>query len=98
MFNAMHPGWADTPPGLSEALPAFRQVMAPILRTPTEGADTALWLAASDQAAGLTGNLFLNRRPRPFHRIPSTRLSLADRARLWDAVVALAGVEDPMRR
>ena len=35
-FNAMHPGWADTP-GLSEALPAFRQVMAPILRTPTEG-------------------------------------------------------------
>ena len=74
-FNAMHPGWADTP-GLTETLPAFRQLMAPILRTPAEGADTAVWLAASGQAAGLTGYLFLDRRARPFDRIPSTRLSL----------------------
>jgi NAD(P)-dependent dehydrogenase (short-subunit alcohol dehydrogenase family) len=96
-FNAMHPGWADTP-GLTESLPAFRQLLAPILRTPSEGADTAVWLAASREAAGLTGRLFLDRRPRPFDRIPSTRLSRTQRARLWDAAVALAGVEDPLPR
>jgi len=96
-FNAMHPGWADTP-GLTESLPAFSQLMAPILRTPAEGADTAVWLAGSSQAAGLTGHLFLDRRPRPFDRIPSTRLSRTERAELWEAVVALAGVEDPLPR
>ena len=96
-FNAMHPGWADTP-GLTESLPAFRHLMAPILRTPAEGADTAVWLAASREAAGLTGHLFLDRRPRPFDRIPSTRLSRTQRANLWDAAVALAGVDDPLPR
>ena len=33
-FNAMHPGWADTP-GLAESLPGFHRLMGPILRTPT---------------------------------------------------------------
>jgi NAD(P)-dependent dehydrogenase (short-subunit alcohol dehydrogenase family) len=93
-FNAMHPGWADTP-GLAESLPAFRRLMAPILRSPREGADTAVWLAASEEARAWNGRLFLDRRPRPFDRIPSTRLGRAERAALWDAVVDLAGIADP---
>ena len=32
-FDAMHPGWADTP-GLAESLPGFYEFMRPFLRTP----------------------------------------------------------------
>ncbi|MEX1296170.1 MAG: SDR family NAD(P)-dependent oxidoreductase, partial [Candidatus Limnocylindrales bacterium] len=32
-FDAMHPGWADTP-GLAESLPGFYDLMRPILRSP----------------------------------------------------------------
>jgi NAD(P)-dependent dehydrogenase (short-subunit alcohol dehydrogenase family) len=90
-FVAMHPGWADTP-GLAEQLPAFRRVMGPLLRTPGEGIDTITWLATHPDAAATSGRLYLDRRPRPFDRLPSTRLSSADRCRLWELVSDLAGV------
>jgi dehydrogenase/reductase SDR family protein 12 len=93
-FNAMHPGWANTP-GLADSLPGFQRAMQPILRTAAEGADTAVWLAASDEASRWQGRLFLDRRPRPFDRLPSTRLNGRQRAAIWDAIVALAGIEDP---
>ncbi len=91
--NAMHPGWADTP-GLAESLPGFHRLMRPLLRTAADGADTIVWLAADPDAAAATGQLFLDRRPRPFDRAPMTRLSAADRDRLWNQVVALAEVGD----
>ncbi len=71
-FAAMHPGWTDTP-GISAALPRFYGLMGPLLRTPAQGADTTVWLAADPAAAGTTvnGRLFLDRRPRPFDRVPS---------------------------
>jgi len=47
---AMHPGWVDTP-GLEAGLPRFRTFGRPLLRTPAEGADTAVWLAAGGPAA-----------------------------------------------
>lgn len=93
-FNAMHPGWADTP-GIAASLPAFYRLMGPILRTPAEGADTIVWLAADPLAARETGHLFLDRRRRPFDRIPSTRTTTTERGRLWDVVVGLAGIDDP---
>ena len=93
--NAMHPGWADTP-GLAEALPEFHRVMRPLLRTPGEGADTVLWLAADPAAAGHTGRLFLDRRARPFDRVPSTRLRARERRQLWDAIVERTGERDPL--
>lgn len=43
---SMHPGWAETP-GVTESLPTFNKVMRPLLRTPTDGADTAVWLVAT---------------------------------------------------
>jgi NAD(P)-dependent dehydrogenase (short-subunit alcohol dehydrogenase family) len=92
--NAMHPGWADTP-GLAEALPAFHRLMRPILRSPAEGADTLVWLATAPDAGSRAGELFLDRRPRPFDRAPQTRLSAEDRRALWDRVVALTGLPDP---
>ena len=97
VVNAMHPGWADTP-GLAASLPAFRDRLASLLRTPAEGADTILWLAASPDARRLTGRLFLDRRSRPFDRVPSTRLSAEDRLELWDRVAALTGETGPAPR
>jgi NAD(P)-dependent dehydrogenase (short-subunit alcohol dehydrogenase family) len=93
-FVAMHPGWANTP-GIAAALPGFHRLMGPLLRTPAEGVDTMVWLAADPRAGSLAGRLVLDRRPRPFDRIPSTRVPPADRRRLWDAVVRLAGIGDP---
>ena len=93
--NAMHPGWADTP-GLADALPTFHRVMRPVLRTPTEGVDTLVWLASADEAGAVSGGVFLDRRPRPFDRLPGTRLSADERRRLWDAVVSLSGMPDPV--
>jgi NAD(P)-dependent dehydrogenase (short-subunit alcohol dehydrogenase family) len=94
--DAMHPGWADTP-GLAEALPAFHRAMRPLLRTAEEGADTVRWLAAQPVAPGEQGGrLFLDRRARPFDRIPSTRLAADDRRWLWGRVARLAGVSDPV--
>jgi NAD(P)-dependent dehydrogenase (short-subunit alcohol dehydrogenase family) len=94
-FTAMHPGWADTP-GLAESLPGFHRLMGPLLRTPAEGADTIVWLAADPGSAGASGERFLDRRARPFDRAPLTRLSATDRRRLWDAVVELSGEPDPL--
>jgi hypothetical protein len=70
--------------------------MRPLLRTPREGADTTVWLAAVSSATIRAGSLFLDRRPRPFDRAPWTRVSAADRRRLWDTVVDLAGIADPL--
>ena len=94
-FNAMHPGWADTP-GISAALPRFYGLMAPILRTPAEGADTTVWLAADPAAAGRTGRSVPGSATRGRSTAcPTTRVSADDRRRLWDCVVALTGVTDP---
>ena len=92
---AMHPGWADTP-GVSASLPGFARLMRPILRTPAEGADTIVWLATAPSREVATGRLYLDRRPRLFDRLPSTRLSPADRQLLWARVVALSGLADPV--
>ncbi len=94
-FDSMHPGWARTP-GLVEALPVFARLMDPILRTPAEGIDTLVWLATAtaDQTDGPGGSLWLDRRARPFDRLPATRLSRRDRHRLWELVAELSGVAD----
>ena len=94
--NAMHPGWADTP-GLEAALPGFRDVIGDRLRSAAEGVDTLLWLAAAppDEGRATTGRLFLDRRIRPFDRVPQTRLSALDRRELWDRIVAMTGESDP---
>jgi NAD(P)-dependent dehydrogenase (short-subunit alcohol dehydrogenase family) len=84
--HAMHPGWADTP-GVRRSLPGFRRVMGPLLRTPEEGADTLVWLAADDgRPVETTGRFWLDRRPRDIHRLARTRRSDTpdERRRLWD--------------
>jgi NAD(P)-dependent dehydrogenase (short-subunit alcohol dehydrogenase family) len=95
--NATHPGWAATP-GLAASLPTFAEVMGPILRTPAGGIDTLVWLATGEEGARNGGRLYHDRRPRPFDRAPMTRLSAADRHKLWDLVVGAAALDDPLPR
>jgi len=90
-FDAMHPGWADTP-GLAESLPGFYGFMRPFLRSPAEGADTISWLASEAPSERPFGRLYLDRRARPFDRVRATRLSAAERQRLWDDLARLVGL------
>ena len=82
MVNAMHPGWADTP-SVKSSLPRFRRVTRNILRTPAEGADTVVWLAACPRARESTGRFFFDREERRTHLLPFTRESEEDRRALW---------------
>jgi dehydrogenase/reductase SDR family protein 12 len=89
-FHSMHPGWADTP-GVQEALPRFRRLTRPILRTTQEGADTIVWLAGVDPIPAPSGTFWHDRRARRTTRLPGTGGSAADHARLWDLVCEQVG-------
>jgi dehydrogenase/reductase SDR family protein 12 len=82
VVNAMHPGWADTP-GVRTSLPGFHRIMRSFLRTPAEGADTIVWLAASARGREHSGRFFLDREPRRTHFLPFTRETTGERAALW---------------
>ncbi|MGB5325369.1 MAG: SDR family NAD(P)-dependent oxidoreductase, partial [Pseudomonadales bacterium] len=83
--NAMHPGWADTP-GVETSLPGFYKVTRPLLRTPEQGADTAVWLAAATESAKVTGKFWLDREQHPAHMSDKTRESTAERQQLLHAL------------
>ena len=80
--TSMHPGWADTP-SVASSLPRFRRITQAILRTPAEGADTVVWLAAAPRARQQSGTFYFDRAPRRTHLLPGTRESAADRRALW---------------
>jgi dehydrogenase/reductase SDR family member 12 len=87
-FHAMHPGWADTP-GVAISLPAFRRLLRPVLRTPEQGADTAVWLACADSELLGSGRFWHDRRPRRVRLLggPGARDELLAR-QLWDKLEA----------
>ena len=90
VVHAMHPGWADTP-GVSSSLPSFYKLTKKILRTPEEGADTIVWLAASPEAAACSGLFWLDRQPRTTHVFRGTRESREQRKELWSRLESLSG-------
>ena len=83
-------------PTVAESLPGFYAAMKPLLRTAAEGIDTLVWLATDPGAGSVSGKVFLDRRARPFDRVPATRVPAADRRRLWEIVVGLSGSPDPL--
>jgi NAD(P)-dependent dehydrogenase (short-subunit alcohol dehydrogenase family) len=86
--NCMHPGWVDTPL-LQTGLPAFRQSMRRILRTPAEGSDTIVWLAVARDLESVTGRFWFDRRERAAHKLPLTKSSPEDYHKLWAECVRL---------
>ena len=77
VFHVMHPGWVDTE-GVKTSLPAFRRLFRRILRTPAQGADTAIWLAAERPPAAREG-IWLDRELQPEHVSVATRTDAATR-------------------
>jgi dehydrogenase/reductase SDR family protein 12 len=100
--DAMHPGWAKTP-GVADSLPRFNRALGPLLRTPEQGADTIVWLAARGPSPIDEGRLWMDRRPRPEHRVPWTAEEPGEGARLYEACAELTGLDaetpwDPSHR
>ena len=67
----MHPGWVATQ-GVSTALPDLERHLGFVLRTPAQGADTALWLAAT-RPTPVPGALWFDRAPRAAHAYEFSR-------------------------
>jgi hypothetical protein len=82
VIHAMHPGWARTE-GVKASLPTFNRVMRPLLRTPEQGADTIVWLAAADEPGSQSGKFWFDREIVPTHITERTHETLEDRAALW---------------
>jgi NAD(P)-dependent dehydrogenase (short-subunit alcohol dehydrogenase family) len=88
---ATHPGWARTP-GVTESLPRFAMLTRPVLRDAAGGADTTVWLVATEQPAP-TGRLWHDRRPRPAHLLGRNRESEEERRRMWSWALRAARLE-----
>ena len=88
---AMHPGWADTP-GVKASIPTFHALTQSILRTPEQGADTTVWLAAAAEIPGPSGTFWFDRAPADPHLSRLTRVGDDVRARFWDQLHIWAGV------
>lgn len=71
-FYVMHPGWADTE-GVRTAMPNFRRILKRVLRDSRQGADTAIWLAATRPTAPGPEAFWFDRKPRAAHAYPHTR-------------------------
>ncbi|MEI6624399.1 MAG: SDR family NAD(P)-dependent oxidoreductase [Actinomycetes bacterium] len=84
-FHTVHPGWADTP-GVEQSLPKFHSVVGPLLRTPEQGADTMVWLAATPAAVESNGRLWLDRVQRQTNKVPWTVTGQSEAKALWDRV------------
>lgn len=87
--HAMHPGWAGTP-GIERSLPTFNKVLGPLLRDPEAGADTTVWLCAADEPLSKSGRLWMDRRPRPSHRLPWTKAEPGERERAYEELMEMA--------
>ncbi len=90
-FASMHPGWADTT-AVRTSLPKFHAVMKRFLRTAEQGADTVVWLAASEHPRGSRGSFWFDRRIAPEYPVPGTRETPDVRERLVELCERMSGV------
>ncbi len=90
----MHPGWAQTV-GVERSLPSFNKLMRPLLRTPVQGADTIVWLAAANEPGLTSGWFWFDREVVPTRLTESTRETAMERQALWDVLANLTGFTPP---
>ncbi len=90
--NCMHPGLTATP-GTSRSFPRYHRALSSALRDVDQGADTALWLAASPAAAGVNGGAFFDRVARPLDVVAWTRSDPREVDRLWDECASRCGLD-----
>jgi NAD(P)-dependent dehydrogenase (short-subunit alcohol dehydrogenase family) len=87
VVNAVHPGLVKQTALLQDIGGPFRWITNTVGKPAEEGADTAVWLATSDEPATVTGRLWAKRRPLP---TPGMGLDPTARKRLWDECLRLA--------
>ena len=90
--TVLHPGVTRTAFGAEDSAPAMAPIIAalrPFMRSPERGADTAVYLASSPEAAGVTGQYFANRKAKKSHKSSN---DTATTARLWQVSADLVGL------
>jgi NAD(P)-dependent dehydrogenase (short-subunit alcohol dehydrogenase family) len=87
---SMHPGWSETP-GLVDSLPGFSRLTKPFLRSPDEGADTTIWLAATEPVP-TTGKFWHDREIRPPHYSRRTQDPESTVEAIWTYCRQSAGI------
>eukprot|EP00750_Incisomonas_marina_P033326 INCI9764.1.p1 GENE.INCI9764.1~~INCI9764.1.p1 ORF type:complete len:349 (+),score=41.66 INCI9764.1:151-1197(+) len=82
--TSMHPGWAKTE-GLETQYPSFYEQAKDMLRTPEQGADTAVWLACTSQPPR-SGAFYFDREEHPTSfKFTGTESSRSVRTKTWNA-------------
>jgi retinol dehydrogenase-14 len=88
--TALHPGMTSTAFSAEDpALGLLVAIMRPFMRSPARGADTAVYLASSPDAEGITGKYFADRKVK---RSRDSSYDTAITARLWQVSADLVGV------
>ncbi len=90
--TCMHPGAVNTRFGTNNLGPMtilFR-AFKPFMRTPEQGADTVIWLAASPDVEGVSGRYYMDRKPIEPKKIANDP---AARRRLWEESERLTGLK-----
>lgn len=81
VVNTLHPGLVANTRLLADTGGPFRWITNTFGGTPEKGADTAIWLATSPEAAKFTGQMFSKRKEM---KTPGQGEDPAARKRLWD--------------
>lgn len=91
--NALHPGVVATGIGSGNGrwVSVLMTLARPFLRTPEQGAETAVHLCAAPELEGVTGRYYRDLRE---HAPAPAARSDPDAARLWDLSARLAGIGD----
>ncbi len=93
--NAVHPGAVSTQIGVSRSTgfgASVHRMLRPFFLTPEQGADTAVYLAASPEVTGCSGQYFYKRKPAKI----SARAASSEEARrfwAWSEAVTRAAAE-----
>jgi retinol dehydrogenase 14 len=90
--TVLHPGVTRTAFGAEDSARAMAPIIAvlrPFMRSPERGADTAVYLASSPEAEGVTGRYFVNRKAKKSHK---SSYDTATTARLWQVSADLVGL------
>jgi NAD(P)-dependent dehydrogenase (short-subunit alcohol dehydrogenase family) len=90
--TVLHPGVTRTAFGAEDSAHAMAPIIAvlrPFMRSPERGADTAVYLASSPEAEGVTGRFFANRKAKKSHK---SSYDAATTARLWQVSADLVGL------
>jgi len=90
--NSLHPGVVRSNFGAEDQARWFAvmsRVILPLLKTPSQGARTSIYLASSPDMDGVTGQFFANRKSKKPNKIAfDTEMT----AKLWNVSAALVGV------